>query len=325
MDHFRALFICLFTTMALPAVAQEFRLELPVACTIGKDCWVQQYPDHDTGPGAADYTCGGATYDGHDGTDIRTRTAEDSVAVLSAAPGTVKGRRDGMDDRFVSSNADKAAIEGKECGNGIVIDHGNGWETQYCHMRKGSLKVKTGAAVQAGTPLGEIGFSGNAQFPHVHVTVRKDNETIDPFGGPLADDCGKRHASIWSEAANAALAYVAGSVLEHGFTDREPDLASLEEKSVSPLATGRDAPAIIAYARLINLQKGDTIILILRSPAGELARNHVVLDHRKATYTLFTGKKKPKQGWPSGNYTTSVTVGSGNEVRLASEKSIQLE
>ena len=55
------------------ARAEAVRFDLPIACEIGTDCWVQQYVDHDPSTGVKDYACGAQTYDGHDGTDIRIR------------------------------------------------------------------------------------------------------------------------------------------------------------------------------------------------------------------------------------------------------------
>jgi hypothetical protein len=80
----------LLTTGSVAAL----ELELPIACTPGSDCFIQQYVDLDPGSGIRDYMCGGETYDGHDGTDIRLRNTADverGVAVLSAAPGVVLG------------------------------------------------------------------------------------------------------------------------------------------------------------------------------------------------------------------------------------------
>ena len=34
------------------------------------------------------------------------------------------------------------ATAGRNCGNGVTLDHGDGWQTQYCHMRRGSVAVK---------------------------------------------------------------------------------------------------------------------------------------------------------------------------------------
>jgi len=80
---------------------------------------------------ARDYACGGRTYDGHDGTDIRIPNLEiqkKGVEVVAAASGRVARVRDGVDDISVRTIG-KAAIIGKECGNGAVIEHENGWQT----------------------------------------------------------------------------------------------------------------------------------------------------------------------------------------------------
>src|SRR3990170_2240552 len=68
------------------------------------------------------------------------------VAVLASADGTVKGLRDGMDDILID-NLTKETVKDRECGNGVVLDHGGGWETQYCHLLKGSVSVKKGDQV----------------------------------------------------------------------------------------------------------------------------------------------------------------------------------
>jgi murein DD-endopeptidase MepM/ murein hydrolase activator NlpD len=95
-----------------------------------------------------------------------------SVIVVAAAAGTVLATRDGTPDQLIRSQADRAEIANRECGNGVVIDHGENWQTQYCHIRRGSIGVKQGDRVEPGQKLGEIGYSGDAAFPHVHLTVR---------------------------------------------------------------------------------------------------------------------------------------------------------
>ena len=113
--------------------------------------------------------------------------------MTASAAGRVKAARDGVEDRLVRDEAGRAAVKGRECGNGVVIDHGEGWETQYCHMRKGSVTAKPGDAVEAGAKLGEVGASGEAGFAHVHLTVRQNGRPLDPFdGGPaVGAACGR--------------------------------------------------------------------------------------------------------------------------------------
>ena len=81
----------LFAAAALPAAAQPALL-MPVDCTLGETCFIQNYPDHDPGPGFADFTCGSLGYDGHDGTDVALLSLaamRAGVAVLAPADGTV--------------------------------------------------------------------------------------------------------------------------------------------------------------------------------------------------------------------------------------------
>src|SRR5262245_48299716 len=177
----------LLLALLLPAPAGAIELGLPAQCTLGQDCFVQQFADDDTQPGeVADPFCGSATYDGHDGTDLRLLSMADvarGVPVVAVADGKVLRGRDGVPDRLVTTEADQAAVADKECGNGMVVDLGGGYEVQYCHMRQGSLTVKPGDTVKRGDKLGEIGASGMAAFPHVHLTVRLNGQKIDPVTG----------------------------------------------------------------------------------------------------------------------------------------------
>ena len=203
--------MCVLALTSGPAIALE--LDLPIACTLGEDCFIQQYVDRDPGPGAGDYACGAQTYDGHDGVDIRLRTTADvekGIAVLAAAPGVVVALRDGTADLLTEE--DRAAVANRQCGNGVRIDHGEGWHTQYCHMRQGSVIVKEGELVAAGTKLGVVGYSGDAAFPHVHLQVSKNGMVVDPFLPDLTASCGTQRQALWSASANSALAYQRGTV-----------------------------------------------------------------------------------------------------------------
>ena len=129
--------------------AEPFRIGLPVECAFGSICSVQNYVDLDPGPGRLDPGCGRLTYDGHDGTDFRVRdliAMEEGVRVLAAADGVVKATRDGMADVSIREIG-REAVSGREAGNGVLIDHGGGWETQYSHLRSGSVSVEPGDRV----------------------------------------------------------------------------------------------------------------------------------------------------------------------------------
>jgi len=290
---------------ARPAPGGAPVLEFPLACEPGRTCLVQHYVDRDPGPGTRDYRCGPQTYEKHNGIDIRVpdmAAERRGVAVLAAAPGKVARLRDGVAD--ISIRAPGApSVANQECGNGVVVDHGNGWETQYCHMAKGSLSVKVGDAVQAGTPLGKVGLSGNTEFPHLHITVRHGGQIVDPFAPDMSDPAAcKPQTSMWSAKALAGMAYRSGQVLNAGFAGGAVTMASVEDAQVPP--PGGQAPYLVAYARAIGLLQGDVVELELKGPGGaNLASNRLPpLDRWKAQQILFVGKKRPPAGWPPGVY-----------------------
>ncbi|HUE44699.1 MAG TPA: M23 family metallopeptidase [Aestuariivirgaceae bacterium] len=317
--------------MAIAAPLAALELVVPVDCKVGQGCFIQQYMDHDPSREARDYACGTATYDDHDGTDFRLRTtreAEQGVAVLAAAAGTVTAHRDGMADVLRRTPDDLRRISDRECGNGVVVDHGDGWETQYCHLKRGSLAVETGDDVEAGQTLGEIGYSGAASFPHVHLTVRQDGEAVDPFLGPDADPeaCGTGAKPLWTSAALADLDYEPGRIIDIGFAPGPMELQALETGTVQETIPDRNSPAIVAWGWAVNLQDGDEIVVVLGGPdGGELARNSVTLDSSKAQRMLFAGTRPPAAGWPAGLYTATFTVSRAGAPAMSDQRELLIE
>jgi hypothetical protein len=290
-----------------PAVALEFRL--PIDCKLGEVCFIQQYVDRDRGPGVEDYSCGAQTYDGHKGTDIRIRSTADvekRVAVLASAPGIVVGRRDGIPDHLVRTDADRAAVANHECGNGVRIDHGQGWQTQYCHLRQGSIRVKKGQQVAAGTKLGEVGYSGDATFPHMHLQVSKYAKVVDPFLPDLTAPCGSGRRPLWSASASSALAYQRGTLLVIGFTDHAITLEELV--AGPPLAEPSRETPVVAYLWAINLREGDVVDVEITYGGKVVVKNSERLKRNKAQFMLFAGKKAPSDGWLQGTYVAAAKV-----------------
>jgi murein DD-endopeptidase MepM/ murein hydrolase activator NlpD len=298
--------IVLASTADLPAQTEAPpALELPLACRVGETCFIQQYFDHDSGPGAKDYRCGPMSYNGHDGVDLRapTLTAQQKgIEVLAAAPGIVRGMRDGVEDVNVRI-AGLASVEGRECGNGVVLVHPGGWETQYCHMAKGSVRVKIGQSVNGGTVLGLLGMSGEAEFPHLHFSVRHNGQKVDPFAPDAkAGACGGGQ-SLWSKPAAAQLAYHSPDIVNAGFVPAPLTMDDVESGKAAQISPAADSPNIIAYVRPIGLKGGDVQIMSLRGPAGLLARTErPPLDGDKAQLLLFIGKKRTAETWPRGDY-----------------------
>lgn len=287
------------------------KLAFPLACVIGRSCEVQNYMDRDPGPGVLDYRCKGRSYNGHGGVDIRLldmAAQRAGVDVLAAAAGRVARLRDGMADISIRA-ANAPSVKDSECGNGVVIDHGGGWETQYCHVARGSVRVKVGDQVAAGQPIARVGLSGQTEFPHLHLTVRHGAQTIDPFAPdmtrPLA--CGAQ-PTLWDRTVQGLLAYKAGAVLNAGFAGAPVTMEAVEAGGVASPSAG--SPYVVAYVRLIGLQSGDLVDLAMTGPDGvTLARTtSAPLDHDKALYIAYVGKKRPAAGWARGSYRATVTV-----------------
>lgn len=301
---------------AASASAPGLQLSFPIDCEIGKTCEVQNHVDRDPGPGAKDYRCGTQTYQDHGGVDIRLRdmaAQRAGVNVLAAAQGTVSRLRDGVADISVKTNG-AAPVTGQECGNGVVVDHGGGWETQYCHLAKGSVLVKSGDVVTAGQPIARVGLSGNTEYPHLHLTVRKAGVVVDSFAPDLvAGTCaaGGSGDGLWTPQAAKTMTYKPGVVLNAGFAAAPVSMETIEAGEIAtPTAA---SPMLIAYVRAINLQGGDVQELTIKGPGGAILATGVQppLDRAKAQYMTFVGKRSPPSGstaWPSGEYTATYTV-----------------
>ena len=296
------------------------RLSLPIACQLGETCFIQNYVDVDPGPGVRDYMCGSATYQAHTGTDFRLNSVAQSktrVAVLAAADGTVKRARDGMADVLATAESAKA-LTGRDCGNGLVIDHGGGWQTQYCHMHQGSLAVKIGDRVARGQRLGDVGYSGKAEFAHLHFSVRRNGETIDPFSGRSQDGvCGDpsdQAEGLWQEGSGKFLAYQSGQVIALSFADAVPVLVALEKdhRLAKPNAKSE---LLILFARFLNLRGGDRIRFAIAGPAGfNVDSLSEPIPRDKATYMAYVGKRRTIPIWPPGHYEGHVRLIRGNTI-----------
>ncbi len=284
--------------------------QLPVDCTPGEDCWIAQYFDTESGVEAADHLCGVMTYDGHNGTDFAIanyRRMADGVSVLAVAPGVVVGARDGMVDFRGPANPQR--VEGRGCGNSVVIDHGDGLVTRYCHMRNGSVTVALDDQVAAGDVLGLVGQSGLADFPHLHFTAQFNGVDFDPFTGLPADGCGLAGLGRWDPAVAVDLPYFAAVPYTAGFAPMEPRAEDAQFGRFADVIILETDLALMLWVDLFGVRAGDSVAMQITAPDGSVfATETFRMDGDEAAQFQHIGRFRGDALWPTGDYLGTVTV-----------------
>ena len=98
----------------------------------------------------------------HDGVDI---SAKPGTTVLAACSGTVL-----------------AVEDDPMMGTTVTISHDGGYQTTYANLQA-QPTVEEGDTVSAGQIIGAVGTTAKAEFgqsPHLHFSVMKDGDVIDP-------------------------------------------------------------------------------------------------------------------------------------------------
>ena len=94
----------------------------------------------------------------HSGMDI---AAPEGTPINSPAPGKIVA----TGDYFFN-------------GNTVLVDHGQGLITMYCHMS--SISVEVGQRVDRGQYLGDVGMTGRVTGAHLHWSVSLNNARVNP-------------------------------------------------------------------------------------------------------------------------------------------------
>lgn len=94
----------------------------------------------------------------HTGLDIAAR---EGTRIAAAYYGTV-------------SEISEDSVSGKY----VILDHGNGFKTFYCHCQE--ILAEKGAVVRAGETIAFVGQTGQVTGPHLHFEVRLGGVRHDP-------------------------------------------------------------------------------------------------------------------------------------------------
>jgi hypothetical protein len=306
---------------AKPELGESISFSLPIRCIPGENCWIVNHVDTDPSKGAADYSCGYKAYNRHKGTDFalrdlavmrsgfqslqkRVQANAKGVPVVAAADGVVLGMRNGVPDIDFRERGGAAALKGKDCGNGVRIQHAGGWATQYCHLRYDSVQVKRKQRVKAGQRLGFVGLSGRTEFPHLHFQVSLNKNIIDPFTGlPQGTGCGRSFAPLWNKQAEAQLLYRPTNIYMGGFIKSKPSAKSARAGHYQNIKIPRTANSIKLWADIFGLRKGDNVIFEIFSPNNTRIFMAQVIIRRTQIRKFFSATKRKAQAlWPAGEY-----------------------
>lgn len=294
-------------------ISKSPSFSLPIDCIPNENCWVMNYVDMGPDDGKqTDPACMHRTYDGHKGTDFAIYdeiTMKQGVNALAAMDGTIKKIRDGEVDQWATqTELEQIKDERKECGNAILIDHNNGLQSIYCHLKQNSIAVKAGQIVKRGDVIGQVGLSGYTKFPHLHFGVLWEGAIIDPFTGQAnIKKCEVRKKRLWNK--NLVLDYQPLIIQKTGFRNSRPELKQIEHDAKTPPSIPLSSDLFTFWVTLLGVEKEDIITIEIKDPNGKIFAQRVIKQpSTRARQFYYTGRKLSTTKLQEGAYTGSIKV-----------------
>jgi len=171
---------------------------------------------------------------------------------------------------IVSVAAGRVAFAGRagDCGLAVFSDHAGGWRSHYCHLSQ--LFVLAGEPVVLGQRIGDVGVSGVADGPHLHINLFASTAlpgsryvawvnkyAVDPLLYLVKEDdmatleelarrVERLEKRVGYEAYAAALSVKVGTLFQAGQIDSAQrvldDVINYAKKVKGELTAGRIAP-----------------------------------------------------------------------------------
>jgi murein DD-endopeptidase MepM/ murein hydrolase activator NlpD len=158
--------------------------------------------------------------------------------------------------------AKKSTAAGGGFGNYVILLHkinGKDYTSLYAHMGDGTIKVKKGQKIEAGTPLGKMASTGMSTGKHLHWELRLGKQHIwDANGKNYIEPIAFFKALIASEKAIASAAVVAteDDPVAPAPTHDESGAAALEKPVVAKPVAPKPATTPAKPALKGTLKKG---------------------------------------------------------------------
>jgi murein DD-endopeptidase MepM/ murein hydrolase activator NlpD len=102
--------------------------------------------------------------------DLKSRYAMD-IAMPEGTP--IIAARGGV---VIEIENEQAGRGTHPSGNFVRVQHDDGTQGVYLHLKQGSVSVGPGQRVVVGSPLGLSGNTGNSNGPHLHFVVQRMTE-----------------------------------------------------------------------------------------------------------------------------------------------------